>query len=244
MSTKRVQKVYLVLLGAVVTCCYLIFISDDSNRTETEIELVEYQSDLCNCSRDFTNLHIRHTDQFNWCGQESALRGGGQRVIVFPFCDNFNLIENVSAAVGHLLPGWLIRIHHTLTEDQFAVHLCDTYCRFDFVDFCNVSELIENIPDGWSVDANHLQRLNRLMYGYLPLMDHNVDIYMSRDVNSWLTKRQVAAVNEWLDSDYTFHAVRDRDEQVMSAGKLIEGSATCRRFPELIQFYFFRAVGS
>lgn len=40
-------------------------------------------------------------------------------------------------------------------------------------------------------------------------MDGMVDVMMSRDADSPLFQREVAAVQEWLASDRTFHVMRD-----------------------------------
>ena len=47
-------------------------------------------------------------------------------------------------------------------------------------------------------------------YGrYLPLLDPQVDVMVSRDLDSRLTTREQAAVQEWLDTGLAFHVMRD-----------------------------------
>ncbi|XP_063870041.1 uncharacterized protein LOC135105628 isoform X2 [Scylla paramamosain] len=52
------------------------------------------------------------------------------------------------------------------------------------------------------------------------LGDPTVDLFLSRDSDSWLLDREVAAVQEWLSSDLTFHVMRDHPNHkaVMLAG--------------------------
>lgn len=44
---------------------------------------------------------------------------------------------------------------------------------------------------------------------FLPALDPDVDVFISRDCDSRLTTREKAAVDEWLESDNSFHIMRD-----------------------------------
>ena len=59
------------------------------------------------------------------------------------------------------------------------------------------------------------------MFRYLVMFDPNVDVFISRDVDSIIWRREVDAVTEWLRSNYTFHSMRDNRNHgvVMLAGK-------------------------
>ena len=48
-----------------------------------------------------------------------------------------------------------------------------------------------------------------MTWRFLPLMDPTVDQLMPRDCDSIVTLREVAAVNQWLESKATFHIMRD-----------------------------------
>ena len=53
------------------------------------------------------------------------------------------------------------------------------------------------------------------MYDYgrfLPLLDHSVDVMVSRDLDSRLTTREQAAVEEWLNTGLAFHVMRDNPQ--------------------------------
>ncbi|CAF1621039.1 unnamed protein product, partial [Rotaria sordida] len=47
------------------------------------------------------------------------------------------------------------------------------------------------------------------MWRYLPVGDLLVDVMISRDLDSPLTQRERAAVDEWLSMKVIFHAMRD-----------------------------------
>ena len=50
-------------------------------------------------------------------------------------------------------------------------------------------------------------------YGrYLPLLDPSVDVMVSRDLDSRLTTREQAAVEEWLNTGLAFHVMRDNPQ--------------------------------
>ena len=53
------------------------------------------------------------------------------------------------------------------------------------------------------------------------LGDPTVDLFLSRDSDSWVLDREVTAVQEWLLSGRTFHVMRDHPNHkaVMLAGR-------------------------
>lgn len=62
------------------------------------------------------------------------------------------------------------------------------------------AEVIEIIGDGdW----------RGMFWRFYPNDDPTVDVFISRDCDSRLNKREAEAVNEWLASDYNFHIIRD-----------------------------------
>lgn len=49
-----------------------------------------------------------------------------------------------------------------------------------------------------------------MLWRFLPVIDPTVDIFLSRDLDSIVNEREVAAVKEWLtSSDQIFHGMRD-----------------------------------
>lgn len=41
------------------------------------------------------------------------------------------------------------------------------------------------------------------------MLDSLVDIVLTRDMDASITSREIVALNQWLESDYTFHVMRD-----------------------------------
>lgn len=91
------------------------------------------------------------------------------------------------------------RIHHNVTvEDNEAFStLCHLYCHYEHVDLCDIREL----PD--------VSDVNGMFWRFQPLGDPTVAIFASRDTDSYLSEREVAAVHQWLDSDKQWHIMRD-----------------------------------
>jgi len=77
----------------------------------------------------------------------------------------------------------------------------------------------------------HLFRLTRF------LASENIDDYfMSRDVDCRLNEREIASNNEWLESDKTFHLIRDHPEHGI---EILAGLWGCKTMSKLknIRFY-------
>jgi len=90
---------------------------------------------------------------------------------------------------------WILRIYHDGRTLNRTI-ICDFECRYSFVDFCNVTDIGLNFipPKIWR---------------FLPAGDETVSIMASRDLDSPLTERERAAINEWLLSNLSFHSMRD-----------------------------------
>lgn len=191
----------------------------------------KYISPLCNCGKetpigDGVNVSdVLDEDTFKWCSDESSLRGDHQKIVTYALYGNvhnmsifkryFSHLKNISLTVEKQYPGWVIRIYHNIRDRQGPEkeahnQLCDVYCRYEHVDLCSVPLLADRIGnDTTPIDPQLIRGLNPKMYRYLVMLDPNVDIFISRDVDSIIWPREVDAVREWLPSNYTFHLMRD-----------------------------------
>ena len=61
-------------------------------------------------------------------------------------------------------------------------------------------------------DLGDLSSLFGMLWRFLPVLDPSVDLMVSRDLDSRLTTREQAAVQEWIDSGLAFHVMRDNPE--------------------------------
>ena len=48
-----------------------------------------------------------------------------------------------------------------------------------------------------------------MVWRFLPLLDPGVEVVVSRDLDSRITAREQAAVEDWLETGLTFHVMRD-----------------------------------
>ena len=58
-------------------------------------------------------------------------------------------------------------------------------------------------------DLGDLSSLFGMLWRFLPVLDPSVDLVVSRDLDSRLTTREQAAVQEWINTGLAFHVMRD-----------------------------------
>jgi len=123
-----------------------------------------------------------------------------RKVFVNGIAENLMLMKN-------LYRGWRMRLY--LNKLRIAMEaedeICHLKCENDNLDICIVDSHAE-YGDIWR---------------FLPLLDKSVNIMLSRDLDSRLTIREVAAVKEWLDdTELAGHVMRDHPQHgaVIPAG--------------------------
>jgi hypothetical protein len=102
-------------------------------------------------------------------------------------------IENIKLS-HEIYPGWQTRFY------------CDSRMDKSFTDTLRdmgAEVILENvIKSTWE----------GLFWRFKPAFEKDVDIFISRDIDSRLNEREQAAVKEWLDSDKDIHCMRDHIE--------------------------------
>jgi hypothetical protein len=100
-----------------------------------------------------------------------------------------------------------MRVYSELGPDGSLgnLKLKELFDPYPFVDLCNVTRVLEIF--------NITRPLFQMTWRFLPLMDPTVDRMLSRDMDSLITAREVAAVNQWLNSNVTFHLMHDHPFQ-------------------------------
>lgn len=121
------------------------------------------------------------------------------------------------------------------------------------------TELVEKIYPGWicrfyideNVPADAIKRLSsngaeiftchkslhhipKTMWRFLPLADPSVSYVIFRDADSVISRREAAAVNEWLESGKYFHTLRDNGSQTDLVQAGLWG-AVCGVLPNVIE---------
>ena len=99
---------------------------------------------------------------------------------------------------------WVMRLYYDLepSDQQLMGQLCELACVNNNIDLCNIRKL----PGTPVEDATKIFAMN---WRFFPTLDPQVDIYLCRDLDSRVSEREVAAVEEWLGSGRSVHSMRD-----------------------------------
>lgn len=96
------------------------------------------------------------------------------------------MTKNIELA-KELFSDWIVRICY---NESVPHYIQDHYRSYDNVELVDMSD--RNFPG--------------MVWRFLPL---DSDVFIVRDSDSRLSKRDLSAVNEWLNSDKTLHILRD-----------------------------------
>ena len=66
----------------------------------------------------------------------------------------------------------------------------------------------------YDVEIHERQDSNGVFWRFEPMFESENNIVLVRDSDGRITKREARAVNEWLDSDKTFHTFRDHESHL------------------------------
>jgi hypothetical protein len=117
----------------------------------------------------------------------------------FTLNTSVNLLYQLINDMKNKYPNWILRIYHDETMKNDII--CSIECTYHFIDFCNTTAL-GNLGSLSSYIPAKIWR-------FLPIGDELVDIMASRDLDSPITQRELDAVNEWILSNKSWHAMRD-----------------------------------
>lgn len=167
------------------------------------------------------------------CSGQASFRGAHQYVIsislfgprenpVFQWDQSFVLLRQFLAEMKEIYPQWILRVYHdqTIPKDR----ICRIECEYPQVDFCNANALME-LGDIAAYVPGKIWR-------FLPIGDPSVDVMLSRDLDSPLTRREFQAVDQWLQSNRSWHVMRDHPNHVapmMGKSRVVPLSTNCAR---------------
>ena len=98
---------------------------------------------------------------------------------------------------------WVTRLYFDVNNNGSLLNqLCDLACNHDDLDLCDVRALPGN-------PVRDAIKINAMNWRFFPTLDPQVDIVLSRDLDSEISAREVSAVGEWILSDKQIHAMRD-----------------------------------
>ena len=123
-----------------------------------------------------------------------------------PLCDLYKVLRrgDRQKVVSYSLYGYDKSINQSIICEYECLKDDVTGKYTDIIDFCNINE----IPFGNPIKTWDAQYMHSMKWRFLPIGDPFVDMFMSRDLDSWIIEREVAAVKEWFDSNTLFHVMR------------------------------------
>ena len=149
------------------------------------------------------------------CSRDSWQRGLGQQVFSFAFYGDPNstihqkrgyfqgIRKNLELISFFYNSSWSVRLYHDIgPDDPLMVDLCNLACSNNRLDLCPVDQL----PHHLLANAVHMFPM---LWRFFPTLDSQVDIFMSRDLDSVVKRREVDATEEWLQSGKSLHVMRD-----------------------------------
>jgi hypothetical protein len=167
-----------------------------------------------NCSCQQLHPVMAGKDIKSLCSTRATERGFGQKIIavsVFGPVENLMFSMDTSLKLLHLLlneirqvyaDNWILRVYHDGKIFDSAT-VCQFESQYSFIDFCNTTNIgLDFIPPK--------------IWRFLPAGDETVSVMASRDLDSPLTTRERAAIDEWLSSDLSFHSMRDHPSHGVS----------------------------
>jgi len=95
--------------------------------------------------------------------------------------------------------------------DLAKIYYPDWICRF-YIGKSTPTRLVEELKSNSNVEIIEVDDVcnwTGMFWRFLAASDTTVDVMISRDADSRLTKREKVAVDEWIKSDYYFHIMRD-----------------------------------
>ena len=166
-----------------------------------------------NITRDEFESYITTCDLYKVLrrGKHQKVLSYSMQLTKYEHLDNFvYLIKNIKQKASAYYPDWVVRIYYKSGEvDQNTV--CEIECSRigenqqmqHNVDFCDVNKMpldLKTFSDvGYMITS---------FWRWLPIGDDFVSIFISRDTESCIFNREIAAVNEWLESKTLFHVMR------------------------------------
>lgn len=99
-------------------------------------------------------------------------------------------VKNIELAPT-IYPGWKVRLY------------------LDKISFDIIKEEINKYDYVKSIICQDVGNWNGMFWRFLPALEQDVDVMISRDCDSRISLREKLAVDEWLSSNKDFHIMRD-----------------------------------
>jgi hypothetical protein len=147
------------------------------------------------------------------CGLYNLLkRGRNQKVFAYSLYGQkeryYEKLSEIVKQVREFYPNWIVRIYHDNTVNKNVT--CDIECAEDNVDLCDINEMYMTLAELITSKPFNGEYLHGMKWRFFPFGDDFVEIFSSRDTDSFILKREVDAVSEWLNSGLFAHLMRGK----------------------------------
>ena len=147
-------------------------------------------------------------------------RGKNQRVIAYSLYGTnrkyYERLELVLEQIRVKYKKYTARIYYDNTVNETL--RCYLECKYrDVVDFCDMNHFSTSVTDQLGIEEkinaadvvyNDLSYMHKMMWRFIPVGDTFLDVFMSRDTDSFIIDREIDSVKEWLDSKNIAHIMR------------------------------------
>lgn len=167
----------------------------------------------CQCRWAYSQKSVP-IQQRSTCSDAATYRGPGQRILSFAFYgeggdDNgyFRGILHNLDAIKRIYPGYIMRLYTSINPGEPGhEQLCDLTCSpTNPIDICPVGDT--NAPP-FEMQTDMGDNFG-MLWRFAPMADPLVKEWHSRDLDSIVSEREVAAVRDWLTTTFTFQIMRD-----------------------------------
>ena len=155
----------------------------------------------------------------------SLRRGKAQKVISYSLYNKYtpffyDKLKVNTVQITKVYPEWRIRVYYDDSIDKSII--CQIECQkdekgmiMDVADFCHIKNIELKFEAVNSNNENEKSKsifngdyIHAMVWRWFPLGDTFIDVFSSRDMDSFLLQREVDSVNVWLKSDKVGHIMR------------------------------------
>lgn len=199
-SSKPNESSYYVLASLVQLANNESFLDETKKRVVLNESLVELKREKSTC--DLYNV---------------LKRGKNQRVIAYSLYGTnkiyYERLELVLQQIRVKYTNYTARVYYDKTVNETL--RCYFECKYrDVVDFCDVNHFSTSVSgqlgvdDSTAVVYDDLSYMHKMMWRFTPIGDSFLDVFMSRDTDSFFIDRELDSVKEWLGSNNIAHIMR------------------------------------
>ena len=212
---RKLNKVTFFLLLVTLSMGFFIISSKQTVNIHPEIDSIIRNQILlqipeCQCEKyvPFKPQNSQNVPQNGTCSWESWDRGPGQKIVGFTYYEPIKeengtenkahrnylegLIENIQLVKEKYGPEYTVRLYYHVNKTSPVMKkLCDLACHEPNLDLCDATK---------NPRLGDATLLYPLIWRFLPVIDVNVDLFFSRDLDSRISDREVRLVIDGVTS--------------------------------------------